>query len=191
MVQCKIVTHWPLTNSTAQRPPFDALAPINGRASHHLLAQLGSVAQNRVAYRSCRCLAATAANRRPVIGDWRALFHACVARLHDNVSDLAIAISTRLPRGHASLFPPTLRHLVDCPGHARGNTEDIASRSGRKCAPIIETSDAGRAQSIKQVLLAELRCYSSAGVLITRVCAHDYALAISWPNPDKLHSLGP
>jgi hypothetical protein len=66
--------------------------------------------------------------------------------------------------------------LIDGPGHAGSNAEDIASRPWGECAPVIETSNTGSNQSVEQVLLAEFRRLRLIERLDMQISGHDDAL---------------
>lgn len=82
------------------------------------------------------------------------------------------------------------RHLIDRPGHAGGDAEDVASRARGERAPVIETADARGHQPIEQVLIAELRRWLIFDLPMARISDHDDALADCWRDPDIPGLLG-
>src|SRR6185437_3647708 len=80
-----------------------------------------------------------------------------------------------------ALLLTRFHHLVDGPGHAGGDTEDVAPRPWGERAPVIEASDARGHQTIEQVLLGEFRRLLIVDLLMTKISDHDDALTVSSP----------
>jgi hypothetical protein len=76
-------------------------------------------------------------------------------------------------------MPSRFRYPVDSPSHPGSNAKDVAPRPRGECSPIIDGSDAGGDQPIKQELLGEFGWLLIAEFLVPQISAHGCALTIS------------